>query len=216
MSEGSAPEPGRFVVLEGGEGSGKSTQAGLLAARLRTRGLAVLETFEPGATTLGGSLRALLLDGDAPVDPVAEALLMAADRAQHVVEVIRPALLAGRWVVSDRYVPSSLAYQGVARGLGLDAVLSANAWATDGLDGDLVVVLDVPDAVAEARIDSARDRMERAGDEFHARVRAAYRELAAGHGWVVVDGSTAAAEVAATIWQVVARRFDISSVDPHP
>src|SRR5919109_899076 len=180
---------GAFVVLEGGDASGKSTQARLLADRLRYRGRDVVETFEPGATEAGAAIRALLLDGDGPVDPTAEALLLAADRAQEVADVIRPALARGADVVSDRYVPSSLAYQGIGRGLGVDEVEKLNRWATGGLEADLVIVLDVDHAVATSRRAGPRDRLERAGTEFHAAVRDAYRALAANRDWVLIDGN---------------------------
>jgi dTMP kinase len=196
---------GRFVVLEGGDACGKSTQVGRLAARLRAEH-EVVETFEPGATAVGRRIRAVVLDGDEPLAPGAEALLMAADRAQHVAEVVRPALDRGAWVVSDRYVPSSLAYQGAARGLGVEAVERISAWATDDLTPDLVVVLDVPDEVAAARR-SGGDRMEREQEVFHARVRAAYRELAGTHGWVIVDGSGDVDTVAEKVWAVVEERL---------
>jgi dTMP kinase len=191
---------GRFVVLEGGDGSGKSTQARALAERLRDAGVEVVVTFEPGATPVGRALRAVLLDGaDAPV-PRAEALLMAADRAQHVAEVIEPALARGAWVVSDRFVPSSLAYQGVARGLGVADIARLSDWAAAGLEPDLVVVLDVPDAVADARRGDTDDRMERERREFHATVRQAYRDLAAARGWTVLEGSGSPDAVTADVW----------------
>jgi dTMP kinase len=196
---------GRFIVLEGGDACGKSTQVGLLATRLRA-GHEVVETFEPGATTIGRRIRAVVLDGDEPIAPAAEALLMAADRSHHVAEVVRPALARDAWVVSDRYVPSSLTYQGAARKLGVDAIEQLSRWATDGLDPDLVVVLDVPDEVAASRR-SEGDRMEREAETFHAAVRAAYRELAGPRGWVVVDGSGSVEEVAAKIWAVVEERL---------
>jgi len=177
-----------FIVLEGGEGSGKSTQAALLAEWLLGRGAEVVPTFEPGDTVAGAQIRALLLH-DAEIDARTELLLMLADRAQHVAEVVRPGLARGAVVVSDRYAPSTLAYQGVGRGLGVEAVEAANRLATGGLEADLVIVLDVDDAVAESRMPARRDRVERAGAGFHARVRAAYRELAASRGWVLVDGS---------------------------
>ena len=113
----------RFVVLEGGDATGKSTQVERLVAQLQSVGVDTVATFEPGATPIGARLRALVLEGDEPVDPIAEALLMAADRAEHVAEVVRPALARGAWVVSDRFVPSSLAYQGVGRGLGVPEVV---------------------------------------------------------------------------------------------
>ena len=142
---------GRFVVLEGGDGSGKSTQAALLGSWLRGHGIVVLETFEPGAGATGAILRELLLHGPETVTPVAEALLMAADRAQHVATEIEPALARGEWVVCDRYVPSSLVYQGVVRGIGVEVVEQLSEVATAGLMPDVVVVLDVPDAVADER-----------------------------------------------------------------
>lgn len=201
---------GAFIVLEGGDASGKTTQARLLVERLRSAGRSdVVETFEPGATLPGGAIRALLLDGDAPIDPTTEALLLAADRAQQVVDVIRPALARGADVVSDRYVPSSLAYQGVGRGLGVDEVDRLNRWATGGLDADLVVVLDVDDDAAASRRAGPGDRLERAGAEFHARVRDAYRTLAPERGWVVIDGNADAASVAERVWDVVRDRLGL-------
>jgi dTMP kinase len=178
-----------FVVLEGGEGSGKSTQAGRLASWMTDHGHEVVSTFEPGDTKLGAQVRDLLLHGEGSLDARSELLLMLADRAQHVTEVIRPALARGAVVVSDRFSPSTLAYQGVGRGLGVAAVEQMDAVATGGLVPDVVVVLDVPDDIAEERVAIVRDRLERAGGDFHARVRAAYRELAAERGWCVVDGS---------------------------
>ncbi len=195
---------GVLIVLEGGEGSGKSTQAARLVARLRGGGSDVVPTFEPGGTELGRSIRALLLHGAEPVAPLTEALLMAADRAEHVETVVRPALARGAHVVCDRFVPSSLVYQGVGRGLGVDAVDAMNRTATGGLVPAVVVVLDVTDAVAARRVPAARDRMERAGAGFHARVRAAYRDLAAERGWVVVDGTPDPDVVEAAVWSVVA------------
>src|SRR4051794_32740747 len=175
---------GRFVAFEGGEACGKSTQASRLAARLD----AVL-TREPGGTPLGERVRGIFLDpatGD--VDGRAEALLVAAARAQHVADVIEPALASGRDVVTDRFTGSSLAYQGFGRGLPLDEVRRLSAFASAGLEPDVYVLLDVPADVAAARLGADRDRMESAGDAFHDRVRHGYAELAASDGWVVVDG----------------------------
>jgi dTMP kinase len=138
------------------------------------------------------------------MDPRAELLLMLADRAQHVAEVIRPALERRAVVVCDRYTPSSLAYQGVARGLGVAEVERLSAWAGDGLEPDVVIVLDLADEIAEARVSADRDRFERAGTEFHARVRAAYRELAPARDWTLVDASGTPAEVAARVRDAVA------------
>jgi dTMP kinase len=195
---------GRFVVLEGGDGSGKSTQASRLASWLREQGVTVVETFEPGAGAVGAVLRDVLLHGPAPVTPIAEALLMAADRAQHVATEIEPALARSEWVVCDRYVPSSLVYQGVVRGLGVEVVERLSEVATSGLDPDVVLLLDVSDAVAETRRADESDRMEREGTAFHASVRAAYRDLAPGRGWVVVDADGDVDEVAELVRGVVA------------
>lgn len=195
---------GRFVVLEGGDGSGKSTQAAALARWLRARGLDVVETFEPGAGPVGAVLRDVLLHGPEPVAPVAEALLMAADRAQHVGREIAPALERGEWVVCDRYVPSSLVYQGVVRGLGVDVVERLSDIATGGLAPDVVLLLDVSDPVAERRRADESDRLEREGGAFHASVRAAYRELAPSRGWVVVDADADVDTVAARVRDAVA------------
>ena len=184
---------GRFIVFEGGEGSGKSTQAARLAARLG----AVL-THEPGGTELGRSLRALVLDPSlGHMSPRAEALVMLADRAQHVAEIVRPALDAGRDVVSDRFAGSTLAYQGHARGLDVEELAGLSRWATGGLEPDVVILLDVRPSVAVARLGRELDRMERAGAEFHVRVAEGYRSLAAADPkrWRVVDGAGTVEEV---------------------
>lgn len=193
-----------YIALEGGEGSGKSTQAKVLAERLG----AVL-TREPGATALGAKLRALLLDpGEAPVSPRAETLLMAADRAQHMAEVVEPALAAGRHVVSDRSVFSSLAYQGGGRQLGVDAVWRVNDWALDGRWPDVVVFLDIDPADASGRLDRALDRLEQEGDAFHQRVWAAYRELATDpRRWVTVSATGTIESVGEAVWAAVEPRL---------
>jgi dTMP kinase len=197
---------GQFLVLEGGDATGKSTQIERLAARLRELGLEVVTTFEPGATPLGRRLRALVLDGDDPVDPVAEALMMAADRAQHVTEVVRPALARGAWLVSDRFLPSSLTYQGVGRGLGVEEVEELNALATAGIEPDLVVVLDLSPDVARQRLGAQRDRLEAEDEAFVLAVHEAYRDLAPSHGWVLVNADGTPDEVADAIWAVVCNR----------
>ncbi|MEM8921909.1 MAG: dTMP kinase [Actinomycetota bacterium] len=188
-----------YVAFEGGEGSGKSTQARILAERIG----AVL-THEPGATPLGTSLRKLLLDPDgAPVDPRTETLLMAADRAQHLAEVVRPALAEGRVVVSDRSVHSSLAYQGGGRELGVDAVRRVNDWAIDGRWPDVVVYLDVDQGSARARLDRKLDRLEQEDRSFHERIQATYRELADTEGWIRVSADGSIEEVAERVWKAV-------------
>lgn len=170
--------PGRFVTFEGVDGSGKSTQARLLAAALRARGRTVTETREPGGTALGEAVRALLLSGGA-VSPAAEVHLFAASRAQLVSEVVRPALARGEWVVCDRFLDSSLAYQGGARGLGVDEVLAANRLAVGDCLPDLTLLVDVPAEVASARRGGGPDRIEAEGDGLQRRVAEAYRALAA-------------------------------------
>jgi dTMP kinase len=200
---------GRFIAVEGADGTGKSTQAGLLAERL-----GALFTREPGGTPLGERIRDLVLDpaGDAPVDR-AEALLMAAARAQHVDVVVAPALASGRDVVSDRYVASSIAYQGRGRGLGAGPVAEVNEFATGGLAPDLVVLIEVDTPVAGGRLgddrDGELDRIERAGDDLQARVVAAYRAMAAADPdrWVVVDGGGTVAEVAVRVADAVDARL---------
>ncbi|MCU1465299.1 MAG: dTMP kinase [Actinomycetia bacterium] len=194
---------GRFIVVEGGEGVGKSTQVPRLAASLRASGREVVVTHEPGDTKLGAELRAVLLHADTDLDPRAELLLMIADRAQHLADVVTPALARGAIVVCDRYEPSTLAYQGVARGLGVERVERLSEFATAGVEPDVVVVLDLADEIAEARVSADRDRFERAGADFHARVRAAYRELAPARGWILVDADGTPDEVAARVLAAV-------------
>jgi dTMP kinase len=193
-----------FIVLEGGEGSGKSTQSARLAERLRDEGHTVVETFEPGGTRLGARLRDAFLHSDEAIDPRAELLLLATDRAQHVEEVIAPALARGEVVVSDRYTPSTLAYQGVARGLDLATVEDVCRLAEGDVVPDVVVVLDVSEETAAARAPQRPDRVESAGAEFHAAVRAAYRTLGPSRGWVVVDADGTVDDVAAAVWNAVA------------
>lgn len=188
---------GRLIVFEGGEASGKSTQAALLAERLG----AVL-TREPGGTDVGRSLRALVLEpAVGHLDPRTESLLMLADRAQHVTEVIRPALARGADLVSDRFVGSTLAYQGYGRGLDVAELAGLSAWATGGVEPDVVFLLDVPVDVAIARLGRDLDRMEGAGAEFHRRVAEGYQALASADParWCVVDGSGTVDEVSSRV-----------------
>lgn len=205
QSPAAQPEPQpRFVVFEGGEGSGKSTQSARLAETLRAAGHEVVVTREPGGTTLGTSIRALLLDvRTRGLDPRAEALLYAADRAQHVAELIRPALERGAVVISDRYVDSSLAYQGAGRALARDEVAELSAWATAGLVPGLTVVLDVDPAVGlvRARGVDAPDRLESEPMDFHQRVRQGFLDLAAAEPqrYLVLDATQGAAAVASQV-----------------
>jgi dTMP kinase len=190
-----------FVTFEGLDGSGKTTQAELLCARLASDGEDVVATREPGGTALGEGIRKLVLHGG-DVVPWAEALLYAASRAQHVEEVIRPAIARGASVVCDRYVDSSVAYQGGARGLGIERVLELNLTAVDGLLPDSTYLLDVPPEKAVERLEPTRDRIEREDGAFHARAAAAYRELAARfpERIHVLDGSRPASELAEEVY----------------
>jgi dTMP kinase len=195
-----------FVVLEGGDAVGKSTQLARLASRVAAEtGREVVRTFEPGATPLGAAVRGLFLGGTAGrLHPRTEALLIAADRAEHVASVVRPALARGAVVLSDRYVPSSLAYQAFGSGLDVDEVASLSAWATDDLAPDAVVVLDAPAGVVAARrAGETPDRIESEDDAFHERVRAAYRELAGRFGWTLVEASGTVDAVAELVWDAV-------------
>ena len=175
---------GRFISLEGSEGCGKSTQAQLLCRRLEAAGLEVLTTREPGGTPTGEMIRNILQHHASGEDiaPEAEVLLFAASRAQHVAHVIRPALERGDWVICDRFVDSSLAYQGGARGLGIDPVLHANEVALAGLWPDRTFWFDLPVETALARVvarGAHPDRFESEEIDFHQRVADAYRDLAA-------------------------------------
>lgn len=192
---------GRLVAFEGGEACGKSTQSALLAQRVG----AVL-TREPGGTAVGERVRALLLDaGTVDLESRAEALLMAAARAQHVAEVVAPALAAGRHVVTDRFSHSSLAYQGYGRGLDLEQLRWLSHWATGGLWPDLVILLDLPPGSGLAAPD-APDRFETEAGEFHGRVTAGFHALAAADPgrWRVVDAAGTVDEVAQRVWTAVA------------
>ncbi|HEX2381269.1 MAG TPA: dTMP kinase [Acidimicrobiales bacterium] len=191
-----------LIAFEGGEGAGKSTQARLLAARLG----AVL-TFEPGGTPLGAQLRAALLDGDA-VDPRAEALLMAADRAQHRSDVIEPALDRGVHVVTDRYLYSSLAYQGYGRGLDVEAVRALSQFA-EAPEADLVILLIVPAGVRRERLQGRLDRIEADDEQFHERVEKGFLELAERdpERWVVIAATGAVEDIAELVWTEVNGRL---------
>ncbi|TMR99090.1 dTMP kinase [Nonomuraea basaltis] len=184
--------PGLFVAFEGGEGSGKTTQSRLIAIWLRDQGYDVVQTREPGSTKVGMRLRAILLDAaERGLSARSEALLYAADRAEHVEKVIRPALYRGSLVITDRYVDSSLAYQGAGRALDPKDVSKINAWATGGLVPHLTVLIDTPPEVGLTRLGGAVDRIEAEPLEFHERVRKEFRALAAAapERYLVVDGT---------------------------
>jgi dTMP kinase len=187
---------GLFVVLEGPDKSGKSTQARLLAAALLARGLPVLHTREPGGTSVAEGVRAVLLNPQLQIDPVAELFLYEASRAQHVSEKIRPALARGEVVLCERFTMSSDVYQGLARGLGLETTRALNAAATGGLKPDLTIVLDMPVSQFDAR-DKHRelDRLEREHASFRVAVRKGYRRLAKTQPKTVLIDGTKPAEI---------------------
>lgn len=193
-----------FVTFEGIDGSGKTTQARLLADALSAEGAEVLLTREPGGTPLGEAVRDLVLHGD-HVAPWAEAALYTAARAQHVEEVIRPALARGDTVISDRYLDSSVAYQGAGRGLGIEAVLDLNLSAVGGLVPDWTILVDIDAEGASERMRGNRDRIERDGLALQRRAADAYRMLAKRYPdrYLVVDGSATVDEIAAHVWNAL-------------
>jgi dTMP kinase len=195
-----------FITFEGIDGSGKTTQVQLLASRLEAEGAEVVITREPGGTPLGEEIRNLVLHGG-DMAPWAEAALYAASRAQHVEELIRPALARGATVLCDRYVDSSVAYQGIARGLGLERVLELNLAAVGGLMPDRTILIDIEPGRAVTRIGGERDRIEREDGGFHTRVAAAYRQLAAlfPERYVTFDGTAAPEQIAEEIFGAVRR-----------
>lgn len=202
--------PGLLVALEGGEGAGKSTQQRLLADWLETQGLEVVTTFEPGATRSGAVIRSILLDrSNTGLSARAEALLYAADRAHHVDEVIRPALARGAIVITDRYVDSSLAYQGAGRELEHEEVRQLSEWATGGITPDLTVLLDVRPEVGLRRIRGTADRIEAESLEFHQRVRERFLELARADvsRHVIIDAAAAEPRVHAAVRVAVEERL---------
>jgi len=196
--------PGLFITLEGGDGSGKTTQASLLREWLESEGRVVVRTREPGGTEVGVLVRDIVLHHRGEVSPRAEALLYAADRAHHIATVVRPALGRGEVVIQDRYLDSSVAYQGAGRVLGRDEIRDLSLWATEGLLPDLTVLLDLDPATARTRLDAADkpfDRLEAERDEFHERVRAEYLALAAAEPerFLVLDASLPAEQIAGEV-----------------
>ncbi|WP_445338153.1 dTMP kinase [Clavibacter sp. CFBP 8614] len=195
---------GVFITLEGGDGVGKSTQSALLRTWLEEQGQEVVPTREPGGTELGAEIREIVLHRRGHIAPRAEALLYAADRAHHVDAVVRPALERGAVVLQDRYLDSSVAYQGAGRVLDAREVRSLSLWAAEGLLPDLTVLLDLDQASARARLDAARtrfDRLESERADFHERVRHAFLALADAEPdrFLVVDASSPREEIAERI-----------------
>ena len=201
---------GVFITFEGGDGSGKSTQIQSVRDWFESRGREVIVTREPGGTELGTEIRRLVQNGPEDVDARTEALLYAADRAYHVATVIGPALERGAVVLGDRYIDSSLAYQGAARSLGVDEIASLSAWATQGLYPSLTFLLDLPPEVGARRRTDAPDRMERESMDFHERVRHEYLRLADAEPEriVVIDAVGTVDEVFSEIRGVLVERFD--------
>ena len=192
--------PGLFVCFEGGDGAGKSTQVRLLTEALESRGRRVVVTRQPGGTPLGQQIRDLVLHGD-HMDARAEALLFAADKAHHVETLIRPALAEGAVVITDRYVDSSITYQGAGRDLGADEIRDLQHWAVGGVLPDLTIVLDVAPEVGRSRRGDVHDRLESEADAFHAAVRQGYLDLAAADPgrYLVLDASEAVESLHAAV-----------------
>jgi dTMP kinase len=200
--------PGLFITLEGGDGSGKSTQAALLEAWLDDRHRTVVRTREPGGTEFGAEVREIVLHSRGHISPRAEALLYAADRAHHISTKVRPALDRGEVVIQDRYLDSSVAYQGAGRVLDAGEIRDISLWAAEGLLPDLTILLDLDENEARTRLDGSRtrfDRLENEKSEFHARVRAAFLELAAAEParFLVLDASQPAESLAERIRSAV-------------
>ena len=221
MSDSSAGiAPGLFITFEGGDGSGKTTQASLLVERLAAAGYDVLHTREPGGTAVGLEIRELVLHHHGDIVPRAEALLYAADRAHHVASVVRPALSAGTIVVQDRYLDSSVAYQGVGRELDAAEIRELSLWATENLLPDLTVLLDIDETDARGRLDAANkrfDRLEAEAGEFHARVRTAFLALAEVERdrFLVVDGAASAQSLADRIGAHVVELLAARGITPR-
>ncbi|KGJ72578.1 thymidylate kinase [Cryobacterium roopkundense] len=195
---------GLFITLEGGDGTGKSTQAQLLTDWLEGEGRTVVRSREPGGTEVGVEIREIVLHHRGEIAPRAEALLYAADRAQHVATKLRPALARSEVIVQDRYLDSSVAYQGAGRVLGAQEVRDLSLWAAEGLLPDLTILLDLDEADARGRLDAANkrfDRLEAEKNEFHARVRAAFLGLAEAEPerFLVLDASASVDAIAAQI-----------------
>ncbi len=195
---------GVFIVFEGIDGCGKSTQLSALQARLRAQGMEPVVIREPGGTPVGEQIREILLECPGEMEPLTELLLYEASRSELTRKVLRPALEAGQIVLADRFAMASLAYQGYGRGLDLTLVQHFNTIATEGIEPSMTIILDVPVEVALARKGRAFDRLERAGREFHERVRRGYQQLAQQSSQnILLDGTRPPAELAEQIWQRV-------------
>ena len=202
---------GLWVTFEGGDGSGKSTQAEYARQYLRGIGRDVIRTREPGGTELGVKIRELVLHGKADINPYAEALLFAADRAQHIRSYVEPALAAGTDVIQDRYLDSSVAYQGAGRSLDAEEVRRLSMWATGDALPDITILLDLDPAIAATRVNNRgeADRLEGEADTFRQRLRDGFLEQAAREPgrFVIIDARLTAVEVAARVRSAITERI---------
>jgi len=204
---------GFFIVFEGGEGAGKSVQAEFLTNRLRSMGYKVVVTREPGGTRIGEQIRAITHNPEnVDLDPVAEAYLMAASRAQHVRETIEPALVDGKIVVSDRFVDSNIAYQGYGRALGEDVIEKLNVLAVNGAHPDAVILLNILPTLGHARLEKEgkrKDRLDMQQMDFYQRVHRGYLALAKKfpNRYVVIDATGSIEEVASSLWQALSKKL---------
>lgn len=203
---------GIWITIEGGDGSGKTTQSQLLTEWLQAQGREVVHTREPGGTEVGQLIRNIVLHHRGDIVPRAEALLYAADRAHHVATLVKPALAAGKVVLQDRYLDSSVAYQGVGRELEANEIRELSLWAAEGALPDITILLDIDSATARTRLNAADkpfDRLEAEKADFHDRVRAAYLALAAAEPerFIVIDASKSVADIAADVRAGIAERI---------
>jgi dTMP kinase len=208
-------KPGRFITLEGGEGTGKSTQAARLAATLEAKGVSCVVTREPGGSPGAEEIRELLVHGEpGRWEVLTELLLLFAARTDHVARTIKPALAAGKWVISDRFTDSTYAYQGVARGLDRETIRRVEAVAVGDFKPDLTIVLDLPVEIglqrAKARAGS-ETRFEKFDSGFHENLRVAFRKIATHNGdrCVLIEANGSESDVAELIWQTAAKRFNL-------
>lgn len=208
---------GKFITFEGGDGTGKSTQITHLSVRLKEKGLKTVTTREPGGSPGAEQIRELLLTGDTSRwDEISEALLFSAARRNHVETLINPALDAGNWVLCDRFYDSTMAYQGIAGGMGRDLIKNLNQYAIGGFEPDLTLVLDLPyeeglkrSGARTAGADKPEDRFERKGEEFHGKLRLAFLEIAALNPGrcQIIDATGSEKDVANRIWKVAQAKF---------